>query len=198
MDLWYCLRLMRLPRFCLLCSQDLWGEAASEMLTVQYRMNAAIMDWSSQVPHTCGPLYRGMFIPMLDLLPLHCQHVTQRPAGGDNLHCTVYKQELYGGRLTAHESVAMHTLADLAGTDGNAAELPVLLLIDTAGCDMEEQAEEEGDSKVRGRLLWPTTATMKQQSHVSLPWTRAEIHMLQKLQRLVHVSQLPSLASAVE
>lgn len=28
--------------------QDLWGEAASEMLTVQYRMNSAIMDWSSQ------------------------------------------------------------------------------------------------------------------------------------------------------
>ncbi|KAI7837886.1 hypothetical protein COHA_008373 [Chlorella ohadii] len=28
--------------------QDLWGEAASEMLTVQYRMNSSIMDWSSQ------------------------------------------------------------------------------------------------------------------------------------------------------
>ena len=25
--------------------------------------------------------------------------------------------------------------------------MPVLLLIDTAGCDMEEQAEEDGDSK---------------------------------------------------
>lgn len=90
--------------------QDLWGEAASEMLTVQYRMHAAIMDWSSQ--------------------------------------------ELYGGRLAAHASVAGHTMAGLPGVAAaaglpGAAELPVLLLVDTAGCDMEEQVEEEGgDSKV--------------------------------------------------
>ncbi|PRW39069.1 DNA-binding SMUBP-2 isoform B [Chlorella sorokiniana] len=83
--------------------QDLWGEAASEMLTVQYRMNSAIMDWSSQ--------------------------------------------ELYGGRLSAHASVAQHTMAGVPGAGAAAAELPVLLLIDSAGCDMEEQAEEEGDSK---------------------------------------------------
>jgi hypothetical protein len=31
------------------CLQELWGEGASEMLTVQYRMNSSIMDWSSQV-----------------------------------------------------------------------------------------------------------------------------------------------------
>lgn len=37
------------PTSPLLHPQDLWGEAASEMLTVQYRMNADIMDWSSQV-----------------------------------------------------------------------------------------------------------------------------------------------------
>ncbi|KAL4440242.1 hypothetical protein ABPG75_003243 [Micractinium tetrahymenae] len=83
--------------------QDLWGEAASEMLTMQYRMNSAIMEWSSQ--------------------------------------------ELYGGRLAAHASVAGHTMAGLAGATPEAAELPVLLLVDTAGCDMEEQEEEEGDSK---------------------------------------------------
>ncbi|KAL4427329.1 hypothetical protein ABPG77_003238 [Micractinium sp. CCAP 211/92] len=83
--------------------QDLWGEAASEMLTVQYRMNSDIMEWSSQ--------------------------------------------ELYGGRLAAHESVAGHTMAGVAGATAAAAELPVLLLIDTTGCDMEEQQEEEGDSK---------------------------------------------------
>ena len=28
--------------------QDLWGACASEMLTVQYRMHAALMDWSSR------------------------------------------------------------------------------------------------------------------------------------------------------
>lgn len=58
-------------------------------------------------------------------------------------------QELYGGRLAAHESVAGHTMAGVAGGTAEAADQPVLLLIDTAGCDMEEQQEEEGDSKVR-------------------------------------------------
>lgn len=41
-------------------------------------------------------------------------------------------------------------MAGVPGAGDAAAELPVLLLIDTAGCDMEEQAEEEGDSKVGG------------------------------------------------
>eukprot|EP00878_Enallax_costatus_P011993 GHUV01012521.1.p1 GENE.GHUV01012521.1~~GHUV01012521.1.p1 ORF type:complete len:728 (+),score=288.54 GHUV01012521.1:305-2488(+) len=81
------------------------GAQASSMLTVQYRMHAAIMDWSSN--------------------------------------------ELYQGLIEAHESVAGHTLADLPTTMSNpaAAELPTLLLIDTAGCDFEEQQEQDGDSK---------------------------------------------------
>ncbi|KAF8070908.1 Ighmbp2 [Scenedesmus sp. PABB004] len=83
------------------------GREASVMLTVQYRMHAHIMDWSSQ--------------------------------------------ELYGGLLEAHESVAGHTLGDLphvsAPTGGALDELPPLLLIDTAGCDCEEQQEEDGDSR---------------------------------------------------
>lgn len=62
-----------------------------------------------------------------------------------------FVQELYGGRLSAHVSVAGHTMAELAGSGAEAGELPVLLLIDSAGCDMDEQAEEEGDSKVRRR-----------------------------------------------
>lgn len=49
--------------------QGMYGDDISEMLTVQYRMHARIMQWSSD--------------------------------------------ELYGGRLTAHASVAEHTLADL-------------------------------------------------------------------------------------
>ncbi|KAF6264977.1 P-loop containing nucleoside triphosphate hydrolase protein [Scenedesmus sp. NREL 46B-D3] len=86
------------------------GPAASCMLTVQYRMNAAIMDWSSQ--------------------------------------------ELYGGRLEAHESVAAHTLADLPSISSNssasseaASELPTMLLIDTAGCEFYECQEQDGDSR---------------------------------------------------
>ena len=47
----------------------MYGESISEMLNVQYRMHAAIMDWSSQ--------------------------------------------ELYNGKLTAHASVASHTLETL-------------------------------------------------------------------------------------
>eukprot|EP01025_Chloroclados_australasicus_P056243 TRINITY_DN6926_c0_g1_i3.p2 TRINITY_DN6926_c0_g1~~TRINITY_DN6926_c0_g1_i3.p2 ORF type:complete len:200 (+),score=26.32 TRINITY_DN6926_c0_g1_i3:295-894(+) len=45
--------------------------------------------------------------------------------------------EMYGGQLEAHESVADHAL------DG----FSVLVLIDTAGCDMEEAQDEETDSK---------------------------------------------------
>ena len=47
----------------------MYGESISEMLNVQYRMHAAIMDWSSH--------------------------------------------ELYNGKLTAHASVASHTLETL-------------------------------------------------------------------------------------
>ena len=35
----------------------------------------------------------------------------------------------------------------MQGFSASAEDVPVLLLIDTAGCDMEEQAEEDGDSK---------------------------------------------------
>ena len=116
----------------------------AEMLTVQYRMNENIMKWSSD--------------------------------------------ELYGGRVLAHESVASHDLRGLVeelraaqsqplvtsarankgkeskakktkgskaedeplvSTDGlNPSSFPVLLLVDTAGCEFcEERQEEEGDSR---------------------------------------------------
>ena len=35
----------------------------------------------------------------------------------------------------------------LQGFSASPDDVPVLLMIDTAGCDMEEQAEEDGDSK---------------------------------------------------
>lgn len=55
--------------------------------------------------------------------------------------------QLYQDLLTAHPSVAPHTLQDLPGFSASADDVPVLLMVDTAGCDMEEQAEEDGDSK---------------------------------------------------
>ncbi|GAX76189.1 hypothetical protein CEUSTIGMA_g3633.t1 [Chlamydomonas eustigma] len=102
--------------------QDMYGSLVSEMLTVQYRMNSNIMQWSSDA--------------------------------------------LYQGKLTAHESVASHDLHGIraeVSTSGSAKKksnlpaavavpsaevtLPVLLLVDTAGCGFEERQEEEGDSK---------------------------------------------------
>lgn len=69
--------------------------------------------------------------------------------------------ELYDGKLVAHETVAGHTLGDLpirvasSGGDGAAAvtadELPVLLLIDTAGCGMDEGQGEGSESKCSPR-----------------------------------------------
>jgi superfamily I DNA and/or RNA helicase len=55
------------------------------------------------------------------------------------------------GQLEAHESVATHTLADLpsisSSSTNDAAELPTMLLIDTAGCEFDEQQEQDGDSR---------------------------------------------------
>ncbi|CAL5218349.1 g9 [Coccomyxa viridis] len=83
--------------------QGMYGDSISEVLTVQYRMHAAIMEWSSQ--------------------------------------------ELYHGKLTAHASVASHTLSDVQGVDGENEALGPLVLLDTAGCGMEEAADEDSDSK---------------------------------------------------
>jgi len=45
---------------------------------------------------------------------------------------------MYQSRLVAHESVATHTVADLAST----CELPPLIFVDTAGSLMHESVEE--------------------------------------------------------
>lgn len=60
-------------------------------------------------------------------------------------------------RLCVHDAgrlVGLHSFdrqqrcdVDVQGFSASADDVPVLLLIDTAGCDMEEQAEEDGDSK---------------------------------------------------
>ncbi|NXP92462.1 SMBP2 protein, partial [Passerina amoena] len=55
--------------------------------------------------------------------------------------------ELYGGRLSAHPSVAQHLLRDLPGvSDTEETSIP-LLLIDTAGCGLFELDVEDEQSK---------------------------------------------------
>ncbi|XP_051632894.1 DNA-binding protein SMUBP-2 [Manacus candei] len=55
--------------------------------------------------------------------------------------------ELYGGRLSAHPSVAQHLLRDLPGVSSTEETTIALLLIDTAGCGLFELEEEDEQSK---------------------------------------------------
>merc|ERR1719334_320348 len=55
---------------------------------------------------------------------------------------------MYEGRLEAAERVASHTLSDLKGVNGEADVVKdVLLLIDTAGCGMEELTGQDSISR---------------------------------------------------
>ena len=56
-------------------------------------------------------------------------------------------QQLYEGRLTAHESVQSHLLRDLTGVRETEDTSLALLLIDTAGCDVSELDLEEEVSR---------------------------------------------------
>jgi hypothetical protein len=59
-------------------------------------------------------------------------------------------KQLYAGKLVSHDSVAAHSLSDLihgksaaalaTSTTAAAITIPVLLLLDTAGCDMDESS----------------------------------------------------------
>ncbi|XP_022094082.1 DNA-binding protein SMUBP-2-like [Acanthaster planci] len=81
----------------------LHDDKITRMLTTQYRMNSAIMRWSSDA--------------------------------------------LYDGKLAADESVARHLLKDLPGVEQNEDTSLPLLLIDTAGCGLEELDLESEVSK---------------------------------------------------
>ncbi|KAG4913004.1 hypothetical protein AAZX31_19G128600 [Glycine max] len=52
-------------------------------------------------------------------------------------------KELYNSKIKAHPSVTAHMLYDLEGVKRTTSTEPTLLLIDTAGCDMEEKKDEE-------------------------------------------------------
>ncbi|CAH8266594.1 unnamed protein product [Arabidopsis lyrata] len=52
-------------------------------------------------------------------------------------------KELYDNKITAHSSVASHMLFDLENVTKSSSTEATLLLVDTAGCDMEEKKDEE-------------------------------------------------------
>ncbi|KAF4403481.1 hypothetical protein G4B88_008127 [Cannabis sativa] len=52
-------------------------------------------------------------------------------------------KELYNSKVKAHSSVAAHMLYDLEDAKKTSSTEPTLLLIDSAGCDMEEKKDEE-------------------------------------------------------
>ncbi|XVF75824.1 hypothetical protein PTKIN_Ptkin13bG0217700 [Pterospermum kingtungense] len=52
-------------------------------------------------------------------------------------------KELYNSKIKAHPSVAAHALFDLENVKRSSSTEPTLLLIDIAGCDMEEKKDEE-------------------------------------------------------
>uniref|UniRef100_A0A673N0P1 DNA-binding protein SMUBP-2 n=1 Tax=Sinocyclocheilus rhinocerous TaxID=307959 RepID=A0A673N0P1_9TELE len=80
-----------------------YGDPVVRMLTTQYRMNGAIMQWASE--------------------------------------------QMYEGKLIAHPSVEKHLLKDLAGVaDVEETRIP-LLLIDTAGCGLNEMEDTDEQSK---------------------------------------------------
>ncbi|XP_073067097.1 uncharacterized protein [Primulina eburnea] len=55
-------------------------------------------------------------------------------------------EELYSSKIKAHPSVAAHTLYELEDVKKSSSTEPTLLLIDIAGCDMEEKKDEEDSS----------------------------------------------------
>lgn len=82
---------------------QVYSDSVVRMLTVQYRMNSAIMRWASK--------------------------------------------EMYQGKLTAHSSVESHVLRDLPGVSAVDETSTPLLLIDTAGCGLDEMEVTDEQSK---------------------------------------------------
>ncbi|PIA53593.1 hypothetical protein AQUCO_00900281v1 [Aquilegia coerulea] len=59
-------------------------------------------------------------------------------------------KELYDSKLKAHSSVAGHMLYDLDNVQRSSSTEPTLLLVDIAGCDMEEKKDEEDSTLNEG------------------------------------------------
>ncbi|RWR73779.1 DNA-binding protein SMUBP-2 [Cinnamomum micranthum f. kanehirae] len=59
-------------------------------------------------------------------------------------------KELYDSKIQAHPSVAGHMLCDLEDVKKSSSTESTLILIDTAGCDMEEKKDEEDSTLNEG------------------------------------------------
>ncbi|XP_044468454.1 DNA-binding protein SMUBP-2 isoform X2 [Mangifera indica] len=59
-------------------------------------------------------------------------------------------KELYNSKIKAHPCVAAHMLYDLEDVKRSSSTEPTLLLIDIAGCDMEEKKDEEDSTLNEG------------------------------------------------
>lgn len=127
-------------------AHSLWGGTAAVMLTVQYRMNVSIMNWSSKEMYggkiTAHSSVAGHTLQDLISLPVALRTEKSRSGcggggGGDSVG---------GGKITKEESTSDGEYD--TGYNNNDDVLPVLLLIDTAGCEMEEALEVGGESKL--------------------------------------------------
>ncbi|CAN6454156.1 unnamed protein product [Victoria cruziana] len=59
-------------------------------------------------------------------------------------------RELYDSKIEAHSCVAGHMLYDLEGVQRTPSTEPTLILIDTAGCDMDEKKDDEDSTMNEG------------------------------------------------
>ncbi|XP_020598926.1 DNA-binding protein SMUBP-2 [Phalaenopsis equestris] len=58
--------------------------------------------------------------------------------------------EFYGGKIQAHSSVAEHRLWDLENVERSSSTEPTLIIVDTAGFEMEEKKDEEDSTLNEG------------------------------------------------
>ncbi|KAG2501054.1 hypothetical protein HYH03_000873 [Edaphochlamys debaryana] len=130
---------------------------ASAMLTVQYRMNKSIMQWSSD------ELYEGKLTAHDSVAEHTLAEVASSGDATPSFGCDCCKPGKKGAaakkgphaskgkagpKASAASSKSAATAASsaAAGDGEGEAALPVLLLVDTAGCGYEEHQEAEGSS----------------------------------------------------
>lgn len=94
-----------------------------------------------------GGLGRTLFERLLDR---HGDEVSRRLDIQYRMHeriMTWSSEALYDGSIIAHSSVRDHLLSDLDGVASTDDTSAPVVLIDTAGCDFEEEREAKGDSR---------------------------------------------------